>query len=434
MITETRTETPVDQIEQHQRAADFKMVTFSLAGKDYGIDIMRVKEIAKFAQFTYVPNTARYVRGVYNLRGDIISIIDLRLMFNLPVEPTDDGHVESGLILRLDNNLLGVVVDSIDKVVGFSSAMIQPPHPIFGDINVKFISGVVEHQNRLYIILDVDRIFSRDEPRRDEVPAVPATTKAHEHEPPTESVLPDRAFLREGLATFLGFHVTGVNEGWCERRFEEWVNICASQGRDPQFRNDDDASEFLKPFFSRDSEQFWSSEHAAEFARILPVEGEGVFHLWNPGCGSGYEAYSAAMVIQETLKNRQKKIWAGDKDLMKISAAPNISVSAAAIPEEYREFLQSAAGGGQTFVPEIKEMILFEFSDIAIATSRPPLDVVLCRDVISFLKEDDQKRFFIECAEIIKPGGLLILGDREVPLDQSRWEALPGGISAYRRR
>ena len=70
-----------DQTRQ-QEIIDFKMVTFSLGGKDYGIDIMRVKEIAKFTQFTYVPNTAPFVRGVYNLRGDIISVIDLRLMFN----------------------------------------------------------------------------------------------------------------------------------------------------------------------------------------------------------------------------------------------------------------------------------------------------------------------------------------------------------------
>jgi purine-binding chemotaxis protein CheW len=80
-----------------RQTIDFKMVTLSLGGKDYGIDIMRVKEIAKFSQFTYVPNTAPYVRGVYNLRGDIISIIDLRLMFNLPVEEHEEGAPENGI-------------------------------------------------------------------------------------------------------------------------------------------------------------------------------------------------------------------------------------------------------------------------------------------------------------------------------------------------
>ena len=63
---------------------DFKMVTFSLAGKEYGVDIMSVKEIAKAARFTYVPNASTFVRGVYNLRGEIISVIDLRIFFHLP--------------------------------------------------------------------------------------------------------------------------------------------------------------------------------------------------------------------------------------------------------------------------------------------------------------------------------------------------------------
>ena len=65
---------------------DFKMITFSLGGKDYGVDIMKVKEISKADKFTYVPNTAPFVRGVYNLRGEIISIIYLRTMFHLTME------------------------------------------------------------------------------------------------------------------------------------------------------------------------------------------------------------------------------------------------------------------------------------------------------------------------------------------------------------
>lgn len=74
-----------DSLHEQMIVVDFKMVTFSLAGKDYAIDIMRVKEIAKAGNFTYVPNTSPFVLGVYNLRGDIIPIIDLRIFFNIPV-------------------------------------------------------------------------------------------------------------------------------------------------------------------------------------------------------------------------------------------------------------------------------------------------------------------------------------------------------------
>ena len=136
------------EAEQQERVEniDFKMVTFSLAGKDYGIDIMKVKEIAKDSDFTFVPNTASYVKGVYNLRGDIISIIDLRLMFNLPVDAYPEGALENLIILRLEDHIIGIIVDYTDKVVGINSQTIQPPHPLFGDINVKYISGVVENE------------------------------------------------------------------------------------------------------------------------------------------------------------------------------------------------------------------------------------------------------------------------------------------------
>src|SRR5215469_2972536 len=153
-----------DLQEQKERVdnVDFKMVTFFLAGKDYGVDIMNVKEIAKADKFTFVPNAASFVRGVYNLRGDIIPIIDLRTFFHLPLEKKADGQ-ENMLILRINEQVYGTIVDKIDKVVGINHEHIQPPHPIFGDINIKFISGVVEKSGDLYIILDVVRIFTVSE-------------------------------------------------------------------------------------------------------------------------------------------------------------------------------------------------------------------------------------------------------------------------------
>src|SRR5574344_2685117 len=139
---------------------DFKMVTFSLSGKDYAIDIMYVKEIAKAGRFTYVPNTLPFVLGVYNLRGDIIPILDLRLFFNIEVPERTDNRLENMLILSVGEQTFGVVVDKIDKVVGVQKSKIQPPHPLFGDINIKYISGVVEANHRLYILLDIDRMFN----------------------------------------------------------------------------------------------------------------------------------------------------------------------------------------------------------------------------------------------------------------------------------
>ena len=153
----------VAQLEEKKENAaivDFKMVTFSLAEKDYSIDIMHVKEIAKAGRFTYVPNTLPFVLGVYNLRGEIIPILDLRIFFNIEVPPRDENKLENMLILQVEDQKFGVVVDKIDKVIGVQKSTIQPPHPLFGDINIKYIDGVVESNNRLYVLLDITRIFS----------------------------------------------------------------------------------------------------------------------------------------------------------------------------------------------------------------------------------------------------------------------------------
>lgn len=87
------------QEKEATQKIDYKMVTFSLSGKDYGIDIMTVKEISKASKFTYVPNSVPYVRGVYNLRGEIISVIDLRQMFNLDVQEKKENAFENMIIL-----------------------------------------------------------------------------------------------------------------------------------------------------------------------------------------------------------------------------------------------------------------------------------------------------------------------------------------------
>ena len=108
-----------------QTTIDFKMVTFSLSGKDYAIDIMNVKEIAKAGNFTYVPNVLPFVVGVYNLRGEIIPILDMRLFFNVRTACDEKTELENLLILTIEEQTFGIIVDKIDKVVGVQKSSIQ---------------------------------------------------------------------------------------------------------------------------------------------------------------------------------------------------------------------------------------------------------------------------------------------------------------------
>lgn len=408
---------------------DFKMVAFSLAGKDYSIDIMKVREISKATRFTYVPNSLPYVKGVYNLRGDIISIIDLRTMFNLHSVNEDGDQTDEIIILRLDDYLIGVIVDSIDKVVGISSQTIQPPHPIFGDINIKFIQGVVEKDERLYIILDVESIFGQE---ADFSPLVPTEYTAVEQYSEDKAVEFNMGFITETLCTFSKYNVTDINNRWVERRFEEWKKIKGSSSESLQLHSEQDSQEFLSGFYSTDTGQFWSEEYRNIIVSFLDKSLGGTIRVWNPGCGKGYETYSIAAILAEKFSDASIKIWANDKDLMSISNAPNMVPDKQNLPKYMDKHIIEANDGFQ-FSQKIKDIILFEYHDITHPNTFPEVDIIIARDVLSFLGYSEQLHLITEFQDKLKPGGLLIIGQNE-ELVSDEWRIVKSAnISAYRK-
>jgi len=410
--------------EQKERidTVDFKMVTFSLAGKEYGVDIMNVKEIAKADKFTYVPNAASFVQGVYNLRGDIIPIIDLRLFFHLPAEKKKDG-LENMLILRIGDRVYGTIVDKIDKVVGINSENIQPPHPIFGDINIKYISGVVEKNETLYIILDVVRIFSISEDDKQKPrgavetggaayigsPEVVAstTTTIDERMAISDSAL---NFIKESLPALKQFYPSDLNEQWLHRRFGEWSST--HSGDALQLKSVEEAEEFLSDFYSPDVNKFWSDDYASHVKSILPNLSSNNIQVWDIGCGKGYEAYSFACILKSRYPDGVIKIWANDSDIMAISQAPNLVFDLEDVPEYCRPYTVKGRAG-YTFSPVIKDLIVFEYHDIMHNNPLPDLDMIIMRDVLSFFKEDDQIRLAEGFKEKLKTKGMVMVGKNE---------------------
>ena len=254
---------------------DFKMITFSLAEKDYAIDIMKVKEIAKANNFTYVPNTAPFVLGVYNLRGDIIPIIDLRIFFNIPIKQRAKDTIESMVIINVDDQTFGIVVDRIDKVVGVSKNTIQPPHPIFGDINIKYIYGVVENSGQLYILLDVDRIFASRTVTETkaavvESEALPAddSSKIGVADVAQSNDALDIRFIGDTLAALGQFYPSPVNSAWLEKRYYEWRDMRVASSI--QIQSEDQAREFLSNFLSPNTRRFWSDAYMNSVLAALP--------------------------------------------------------------------------------------------------------------------------------------------------------------------
>jgi len=392
---------------------DFKMISFTLAGKDYGIDILKVKEIRKAGNFTKVPNTPIFVRGVDNLRGDIIPVIDLRVMFNLPAESKDAASLENIVILRLESLVLGVVVDSIEKVVGISSESIQPPHPIFGDINIQYINGVVENEGRLYIILDVDRIFGT--PEAQEAPAERASEPAAPEvaQPaPGEPVVPlDLQFVGETLAAFGQFHLSPLNREWVSERLKEWKADRQAKGLDFQVTQKDEAEEFLNSFPSPYTARIWPAEVADTLAGLLAFDASSVV-VWNPGCGRGQESYSVALMLQTRFPGKNYKIWASDNDLLSISTAPSLILDDDELDLSWKDYTVQAKNGLQ-FNSDLKAKILFEFHDVNHLNPMPEVHLAVIRDVISYLKPSDQEKLVTELTDKVRTGGYLLLGTHE---------------------
>ena len=157
----------IDQIhgvageEEQQRIVDYRMVTFTLGGKDYGVDIMNVKEISKAERLTLVPNTAPYVRGVINLRGQVIPVVDLRAKFCMTTEQTT---TETCIIVvetrqGQDKFSTGIVVDRVRDVLDITGEQIEDA-PSFGtSVETDFILGMGKIADSVKILLDIDRVL-----------------------------------------------------------------------------------------------------------------------------------------------------------------------------------------------------------------------------------------------------------------------------------
>lgn len=424
---------------------DYKMVSFSLAGKDYAIDIMKVKEIVKDGRFTYVPNTLPFVLGVYNLRGDIIPIIDLRLFFNIDIPERKSGQMENMLIVSIGDMIFGIVVDVIDKVVGVQKSTIQPPHPLFGDISIKYIQGVVENEGRLYILLDIDRIFGNNNKEDGEddtvqqmiahqqkqkvIAARQAASQKKEGESApaakVEAKEVDLSFVKNGLADMRKFNVSPINEDWVKQRYTEWEK---ERGKDKtQLQDFNDCDNFLKPFYSSFTGEWWSKEYADAVLKALPDNAAKQIVVWNPGCGKGYETYSLACVLKKRYPDAKIRIYAHEVDLLNISNAPLLSVPQKVANDWFAPYVTKKTNGEYTFTQEIRDSIMFEYHDCQNTNALPAVDLVFARDVISFLPQKAQEGIVRDFSEKVKGNGIVMLGEHESLESYPQWNAKKEG-------
>jgi purine-binding chemotaxis protein CheW len=158
-------EETMDQAIKVMADREGKYLTFSMASEEYGIGILKIKEIIGMMSITTVPQTPEFIKGVINLRGKVIPVIDLRLRFGM----TANDYTERTCIIVVEipglsgTVMIGIVVDSVSEVLSIKGDEIEET-PTFGTkLNTDYILGMAKMDGGVKILLDIDRVLSRDE-------------------------------------------------------------------------------------------------------------------------------------------------------------------------------------------------------------------------------------------------------------------------------
>jgi purine-binding chemotaxis protein CheW len=148
----------------NQELSEVQLVTFMLGPEEYGIPISQIQEIDRLSKITKVPKAAAFIEGITNLRGEVIPVLDTRKRFELETKQSDDRT--RIIIVDLGGIKTGLVVDSVREVLNLARKDIAPPPEAIGSgIDQQFISGIgkVDAGKRMIVLLDVERILSRQE-------------------------------------------------------------------------------------------------------------------------------------------------------------------------------------------------------------------------------------------------------------------------------
>ena len=133
-------------------------LTFTLGSEEYAIDILKVQEIRGYEQPTLIANAPPFIKGVINLRGIIVPVVDLRIKFNLgKIEYTPFTVV---IILNVARRVIGVVVDSVSDVISLTPAQIRPAPDFSGTFDTRYIQGLATQGTRMMIVTDIERLMT----------------------------------------------------------------------------------------------------------------------------------------------------------------------------------------------------------------------------------------------------------------------------------
>jgi purine-binding chemotaxis protein CheW len=151
-------ETAIDHTAQDDQ---LQLVTFEVAEEEFAVDILAVREINRMLQITRVPQSPADVEGVINLRGRIIPVVDLRKRFSLESgERDDDARI---VVVEVSDRVVGFIVDRVHEVLRINSSIVEPAPAMTAGTEADYIQGVGKLDDRLLILIDLERLFTSGE-------------------------------------------------------------------------------------------------------------------------------------------------------------------------------------------------------------------------------------------------------------------------------
>ena len=150
----------MQQIDKADGAGE-EFLAFTLGREEYGVDILKVQEIRGYDSVTRLPDAPDYIKGVINLRGTIVPVIDLRLKLRLKEARYDAFTVM--IVLNVEDRVVGIVVDSVSDVIGLAAEQIRPTPEFGASVDTRFISGIGTVDDRMLILLDIERLMASTE-------------------------------------------------------------------------------------------------------------------------------------------------------------------------------------------------------------------------------------------------------------------------------
>jgi len=153
-----QTPAPQARTERAAPAMPNEFLTFTLGQEEYGVDILKVQEIRGYDTVTRIPDTPDFLKGVINLRGTIVPVVDLRIKFRL--ERAEYNSFTVMIILNIARRVVGMVVDGVSDVLQLAPDQIRPPPEFGGALDTQYITGLGTLDNRMLILVDIERLMS----------------------------------------------------------------------------------------------------------------------------------------------------------------------------------------------------------------------------------------------------------------------------------